>query len=450
MGKNGGQVLVGAILLLMIVLIIVPVMVMYVQNEARWSVKQGQNTNAFQLAEAAIDRGYQKVTESTATWKNKQAGQAITGFQFDTAYSELPGGSYAVSITSGPSSGVGSQVVTIIGIGRDALKKEVRALSVVYEHMPMNSSVYSGGAGSFGGTNEVEWGSVISRNAITVAAGTNHPQLYSAGNISGKDANASALPNTDSVQWWSYKSDIPEAPYLDFDAYKSSAIATGTCISESAADQALGCVNRSPSGCGGAWVGGNPGALNVDKHSCTAGNAACKGYTWYVNCPTAGFSITSSDNDYFIGSMIIIGNLTMAASAADGAPIANVPNTAWKQYGNDWAYYLAQFTQEAGCTPNLPAAFPGLTSQYRSPDACTKALNLVLIKGFMYVSGNATFATGGTVRILGSAYIAGTVNVNSGGYIIYFDRASAQALLTTRLVLARTSWQDVMRGWPLP
>ena len=72
MRKDKGQVLVGVIVFLLVLAVIVPAMVLYVQNEARWSVKQQQNTNAFQLAEAAIDIGYQKVTESTSTWASIQ------------------------------------------------------------------------------------------------------------------------------------------------------------------------------------------------------------------------------------------------------------------------------------------------------------------------------------------------------------------------------------------
>ena len=67
MKNRKAQVLLGVIVLLVVLAILIPTMVKYVQHEAKWSVKQGQNTNAFQLAEAAVDRGYQKIAESTAT-----------------------------------------------------------------------------------------------------------------------------------------------------------------------------------------------------------------------------------------------------------------------------------------------------------------------------------------------------------------------------------------------
>ncbi len=440
--KKKGQIMIGAILLLVILAVLVPAMVRYVQNEARWSTKQGQNSNAFQLAEAALDRGYQKVTESTNTWVTIQAGTQLTGFKFDTSYTELSGGSYAISITSGP----GSQVVTIVGVGRDKNQKEVRALQAVYANSPLGANaIQSGNTLSLSGSNEVEWGSVVSANQITIPVATNHPQFYSAANIVGKDSNGSTPPNTDSVQWYSYYSAIPPAPYIDFDFYKSSAIATGTCISESAADQALGCTNSGISACGASgWSGGG-------DHDCSTGAAskACKGYAWYINCPTNGITITSNNNSWLTGTMIVIGNLTVQASAASGTESPKLPQIAWKQYGNDWAYYLTNFGN--GCSPaenTVVPSFPGLTSSHLSPVACTKTLSNVLLHGFLYVSGNASFQSGGVARVIGGAYIVGSTSVAAGGYIVYSDPLVSQNLITTRLVLSRASWQDSLLGWP--
>ena len=74
MKRENGQVLVGVILIMLILAVLVPVMVLYTQNEAKWSVKQTQNMAAFQLAEGGIDRGYRKVSESTTTWAALMAG----------------------------------------------------------------------------------------------------------------------------------------------------------------------------------------------------------------------------------------------------------------------------------------------------------------------------------------------------------------------------------------
>src|SRR5579859_1920263 len=107
MRQQKGQVLVAAILLLMVITILIPVMVGYVQNESKWSVKEKENTTAFHLAEGSIDKAYQYVTSSTTTWKSIQNGNIQTGYAFDTAYTDMSGGSYTISISSGP----GTQMV---------------------------------------------------------------------------------------------------------------------------------------------------------------------------------------------------------------------------------------------------------------------------------------------------------------------------------------------------
>ena len=84
MKSRSGQVLIGVLLLLMVLMIIVPAMVVYVQHEAKWSGKESETTNAFQLAEAAVDRGYQKVTESTTTWQSFQSGTQTAGYHLDS------------------------------------------------------------------------------------------------------------------------------------------------------------------------------------------------------------------------------------------------------------------------------------------------------------------------------------------------------------------------------
>ncbi len=443
MKNEKGQVLAGVIALLLVLAIIVPVMVKYVQNEAKWSVKQTQNSNAFQLAEAAVDRGYQKVTESSATWNSIQAGTMPTGYKFDTAYTELTGGSYAISISSGPN----AKEVTIIGIGRDKGNREVRALRVVFVNTPLGgNAITSANSAMITGTNNVEWGSVASNQSISIGASINHPQFYSASSIPGKDSNGSSPPNTNSLQWWSYYSNIPTTPYLDFDFYRSSAIATGTCISETTTGIYTGCLNSGINACGSsAWAGGG-------DHECTSGTQkACKGYTWYFNCPTNGITFTSNNNTYLIGTVIVIGNLATEASAASGNYNASLPQTAWKQYGSDWAWYTGSFTLGGACANlSAPGTFPGLTSSYLSPSNATCPLAQVLVHGFLYVSGNAIFGTNGSGNTIihGSSYMVGNASVTAAGFRVFHDPTVAQNLVTTRIVLTRQSWADVVRGWP--
>lgn len=448
MKKEKGQVLVGVIALLVILAIVVPAMVRYVQSEAKWSVKQTQNSNAFQLAEAAVDRGYQKITESSGTWNAIQSGGAsaaavLGGYRFDSSYTELNGGSYAVGISSGSN----ANEVTVVGIGRDKANSEVRALRVVFLNSPFGgNAITSANSAIITGTNNVEWGSVASNQSISIPASINHPQFFSASSIPGKDANGALPPNTDGLQWWSYYPGVPAAPPLDFDFYRSSAIATGTCISETTTGIYAGCTNSGNDACGSSgWSGGG-------DHECVGGTEkACKGYTWFINCPTNGITFTSNSNTYLIGTVIVIGNITTQASAASGNYSAPLPRTAWKQYANDWAWYTGSFSLGGACV-NLaaPASFPGLNSSYLSPADATCALSQVLIHGFLYVSGNALIGSGGSGNTIihGSTYVVGTASVTAAGFRVFHDPAVSQNLFTTRIVLSRQAWGDVIRGWP--
>lgn len=421
MKNSKGQFLVGAILLLVVLAVLVPVMVLYVQNESRWSTKQGQNANAFQLAEAALDRGYQKVTESTNTWAGIQSGSAMTGYNFDTSYTDLPGGSYAISVTSGP----GSQVATIIGIGRDARKKEVRALQTVYANTPLGSNAIRSQSGvTISGTNvEVEWGSVAANSSIATL-GRNHPLFYSAAGITPQDANGSAPPNTDSRQWWSYMSNMPPSPYIDFAFYKSSAQASGTYYATT--------QNWAPP-CG-------------DAASCNTGK------TYYVD----GDLNVASPGIFVGGNLFVMGNLNLPnGRSGQGAPTIPLPPLAWKQYANDWAYYTAGGPACSiswnDTTPGRPATFPGANSSYKSDSTITVPFSTskVIVNGFLYVAGNMTQGGGGgQTVVVGSAYVLGNVTIGSNNVCVFRSDAASNNIVTTNLLLTRQSWQDVVRDWP--
>ena len=197
MKNRKGQILLGVIALLVVMAILIPAMVKYIQNESKWSEKERENINAFQLAESSVDRAYQKLVESTTTWAALKNGQIPAGFNFDTVYSDMDGGTYTISITSGP----GLEQATIIGVGRDKQKKETRALKVVYGNASISNSAILALQGiTLDGSNEqVEWGCVMAPGSID-PNGRNHPQFYSASSIIGKDENPAQL-NTDSLQW---------------------------------------------------------------------------------------------------------------------------------------------------------------------------------------------------------------------------------------------------------
>lgn len=413
MRNRKGQFLVGVLVLLAVLAIIVPVMVQYIRNEAMWSEKQSENTNAFQLAEAAVDRGYQKVCESTTTWNNIKKGLPIAGFNFDTVYTDMSGGTYTISITSGPL----TQQVTILTVGRDRYKKETRALRVIYGNSVMDDVSIAAAEGvTMNGNNiQVEWGAVTSPNAVSILNKT-YPSFWSAAGID-LDTNGPTPPNCDAPHcwWWhSYDSSLPPMPQIDFDAYKSSAIAEGT----------------DP--CGNAYY--QPG--NFSKN-CDSLN----GNTYYIEGNWTGFRSAIS------GNMIVLGNLTFSNGSQHtvGSYNATVPPTAWKQYCNDWEHYQDNYDPSVTST----VCFGNINNSTQRT-GLYKSINPA-IHGFMYVGGDLTLPNGGGSDDLvhGAVIVNGNADINSNSHCkIYYDPNVAADILTTKIYLTRVSWLDSKQKWP--
>lgn len=406
MKKSKGQILVGAILLLVVLAILIPAMVNYVKHETGQSEKERQNNNAFQLAEAAVDRGYQKIAESTTTWNRLMRGTIPAGFNFDTSYTELPGGAYTISICSGPS----TQQTTITGIGRDKRNKEIRALKVVFTNAIMaDTSIASASGVTMNGNNiEVEWGAVSSPRAVSILTKL-HPSFYSASSID-KDTNGSQIPNDDPYKWWwhSYYTALPPMPSIDFQSYIDSATADGKYYA---------------------------GDYNFTANDTT-------GRTYYIGGNTAGFASAIS------GNIIVRGNFDFSngKQATIGAYDAVVPTQAWKQYCNDWAYYRANFDPTP---PASPACFGNINNGYR---AYGKTFSISpAIKGLLYVGGNLTLPNGGGSSALlhGVIIVNGNADISSNSNCkIYYDPNAAATIRTTRVYLVRSSWVNSSSTWP--
>ncbi|MDD2806702.1 MAG: hypothetical protein PHV33_14215 [Elusimicrobiales bacterium] len=424
MKNRKGQLLLGVIAMLVVLAIVVPAMVKYIQNEVKWSEKQAQNSNAFQLAEGAVDRAYQKLVESTSTWKAVKDGLPLAGFNFDAVYSDLPGGTYTISISSGPD----LEQATILAVGRDKQSREARALKVVYANAAISQNAIRSLQGvSLSGSNEqVEWGSVLAPGSID-SNNRNHPQFYSASSIIGKDTSASP-PNTDSVQWWSYYPGIPQASSIDIDAYRSSATLDGTYYGSSQ-----------------TW-GSGPGSKCDNAVKCNTGK------TYFIE----GDLTVKSNGIYVGGNLIITGNLNLPnGRSGQGSPTIKMPRTAWKQYGNDWDYYKdggpACGESWNDTTPSLPDDFPGINDSYRSDENITMTVTSgkAITNGFIYVGGNITTGGGaGQSIFVGAAYVVGTVTLGSNNICFFYTDEAAKQILTTDVRLTRQSWLDSRQTWP--
>ena len=426
--SSRGQVLPLAIMLLLVLLVMVPLMVMFSQSEAKWSVKESQSTQAMHLAEAGIEKGYLKISMSTLTWVSLQSGgttarTALTNYNFDTSYSDVGSGTYSISITSGP----GTQEATIISVGRSKQTKEIRTIKAVYSNAPLGGiSIFAGKGAQIGGGVNVEWGGVVSPYSID-AASRNHPQFWSASSIISKDTDPNP-PNCDSpncCQWHSYYQGLPPAPTLDLNYYASSAAASN-------------CAGLSLSPGVATPVGSCYYAVSQTN---IKGSPTTQGQTIFIN----GDATIKSPGVDIVGNLLVTGNLNLPNGVwGNGSHTMNIPSDAWKQYCNDWGVYR-------GYDGGAPATFPGLSSSYAPTGLTYAGTGKTAVYGLLYVGGNFGGAGGGgQADIYGALYSVGSSSETSNsGVTFYYDADAAKNLQTTAIILSRVSWQDAQNyGWP--
>jgi len=223
-----GQLIISVIGILLFLMVIIPALIFWVNNQAKWSVKQQKTTTAFNLAEAAIDRGVWKLKSSTGTWDQASKGIVITGYNFDVVYKDIPNGEYRIKFSSGPN----PKEVTIYGEGKDLTSQEIRAIKAVYRNQVIPGAMISRGIITWANAFSAHWGPIMSHNNINItdanAAKDYFPRKFSRQVVQctigsyPRDQNGLNPPNTDNTEWWS-DYPVPDLPVLDFVALRSSA-----------------------------------------------------------------------------------------------------------------------------------------------------------------------------------------------------------------------------------
>ena len=410
--QSPGQISIGAMALLVGLMILGAAMVSYIVYESKWTVKEQKTTTAFQLAEAATERGYWEISQLSSPTANIP----IAGYNFDQEYNDLAGGAYAIQISSDSSSDI-----IITGIGRDNLKKETREIQSLYENGGGGKNAIVGGGGvDESGTNmHVEWGAIISQSSMTANSSRLHPSLWSSGEIAPFDTS-NTPPNCDSPNcwWWhAYDPNLPPMPSLNFNYYESLAQSEGV----------------SP--CGGSYYtnGNRSGSCND-----------LSGNTYYV---TGNW--TSFDGPV-AGNVIVLGDVTTPNGALSGTSInAAMPQNAWAQYCNDWSFYLTTYN-DTYAQSHYPSNCPGLSSSYLSSPSITYSISPA-VQGLLYVGGDFTGPNGGgnSVLVFGVLMVAGKVHLNSNSHVtIYYDANVGNNLKVTKTSYARVSWKEIQPVWP--
>lgn len=303
--NNSGQVLFAALGLLLTLSLFIPVLVQMSRDESHHAMHTQRDTQAFNLAETALDRGYQELILSTANWATISAGTAVPGFDFDTTYTTPEGGEYRI----GFSSGVGGHWIT--AVARDRSKKEVAGIRGKFTPSNLlNASIYAVDQVGVHGSANIEWGKVLSRNDIDTS-GALWPRFYSTGKVDPQDTNP-APANTDNRQYWAYYTNMPLFPSIDLNYYRNQATILGA----------------APADCGGSFykVG------NIDFRGCNGGGAGQNG-TWFIT-GNAKMKAGAGGN-YLIGEVVALGNFEMDGNGgAFKSETVPIPPMAWQEYGD--------------------------------------------------------------------------------------------------------------------
>lgn len=438
-----GQVLPLILIISVVLMILVPATVLWVQTEARQTVKEHRSTVAFNLAEAGIDRGMWKLKSSTATWDAAYGGIPIPGYNFDRTYSDVPGGYYRIKFST--SAGPGR--VAIIAEGKDASTEEIRSIRAVYRNQCIPGAMIAGGVLTWANAFSAQWGPIMAQNNINItdanAAKDYFPRKFSRqvvkSNSGGyaRDLNGLDPPNTDNVEWWS-DYDVPDLPIPDFTALRSSAAASGTlnvygCKKTGASwDKRSTCSSSGGGGGKHSRHFGNPWRHPKHLDQCV----------WYWDNDVELIGSTGNDGCGIYGTIIVRGNLTL--NVGDNyAYTGPVPSAAWQEYAK-----ITKTTGDTSAKNQYPAddGFQKNRSTFRFGNETWSGgpayYNTdVGIRGFVYVGGNLDIK--GPLDINGAVWVVGNVMKATGSErcVIFFD--DTLQLPSLNVVLVRESWKEI-------
>jgi hypothetical protein len=449
--------------------------VQWLQNDTKWAVKEQKATTAVGLAEAGIDRGTWKLQSSTTTWASAYAGGIIPGYNFDTTYSDVPGGTYRIKFIAGA-----GNLLTIWAEGRDSVNRETRSIQEVVKNQTIYSGMMSGGNITWARGLVLFWGPIIAQGNITLADDfvgvLAFPRKFAKGTVIGspsypRDVNGLTPPNTDNVEWWSAYSGVPNVPILDFTSLRSSAAATGTL-------NVYGCKNSTLHGALPGVAGPAPWDLRGSCSSSGSHNGHFgdstnyiiqnldpnKDYVWYwdgdvtLSGAFCGSSPCSPGQSTSLrGTVIVRGNLTID-TPGDFVYTGHVPPNAWQEENK---LLMSPVTFDTAGTREYPADTglhtSGATFNFGTDTWCQPGSGscswktTVGIRGLTYVGGTLTIIN--YMDFHGAVWVNGGVNASGGDAthfcgVFYDDTLSVPAL---NVILLRQSWTEVapsQTAWP--
>jgi hypothetical protein len=409
--NNKGFALVITILILVIMSILVPAMIWWSTQDSKSSVAKMHSDRALHLAEAAVDRGYWKLIESSENF-TLTATQPLTNYNFDKVYTDMDTGLYTIKISSDP---VSSNKRIIEGIGYVPSQGIVRKIKAVYINQTTSThSIYANHSIYLGGAVRVHWGPVMAGVSIDTHNAT-YPRFYSGGSIDPYDMDPSP-PNTDDLQWWSYY-EVPPMTSIDLDYYKMEAQNAGS----------------PPYTCGTSYY--------IEGNKSFKGCHDSSGNVYYVTGDVR-FRAGAGGN-FIVGDVIALGDITIQGSGGGvGSYDATIPSKAWEEYGADWSQYLTY-------DPTAPATYEEAVSSGYEAVSKTYHIDNVVIHGMLFVGGSMGLTGGGNAVVHG-LIMSSNDSVESGSnFDLYFDDTISIQAQTSGTNLTQESWEEISNAsWP--
>lgn len=436
---ESGQVLVGVIAILLVIAVFMPMVVEYVRHEARWATKQKRTTSAFHLAEAGLDRGYWKLTETDQNWTDAKEGTVITGYNDDVEYTDVEGGRYKIRFSTGPQSGE----VTVRAKGRDTSTNEMRVIEAVYTKAAINAGLQVEGGMDYRPNMKVHWGPVVNFTSINQSPSDYYPRKYSKGQIVGRDTVNNSV-NTDNVEYWAFNTDLGDPPQVDLDYYKAKAKASRVLV-----DNGIGQITRnaggttlavaSPTG-SGYFITSENGNVGL-KFDDASGNNAPNAYyfqnsTSVIYIDGSAGQITKMMSKSFLNlEALIVAGHSLDCNADDFDNFgATIPLKANEEY----------LDNTHGPTTPLTYWTNEFSAIWNTADRCCYDLDNMAGRGFFYVGEDMSNAGGGTIFV-GVVDVIGTITMNT--VTIYYDSAVASGIKLKAGTPRRISWKEVKTSW---
>lgn len=435
---------------MLVLVIVIGALVRWIQHDTNMAVKTQKNITSSNFAEAGIDRAIWKLQSTTTTWKSASVGTVLTGYNFDTTYTDVPGGKYRIRITSGPS----AYQVTITAEGRDLANKETRSLQMVVQNQTIPGPILTGGQLNDGGTFEIHWGPEVAQGNIVLsgsAADRYFPRKFSKGAVIGtstypRDTNGITPPNTDNQEWWS-SYPVSNMPQLDFTTLRASAAANGTLNYYNGFSSSHTYTGYSGSGhtCNTAGTSSTHASPhNTHFADCNHHPLSKQNLIWYwdgnVNF-TGGDNLSGHSNGLY-GTVIVRGNMTIETED-NYSYVATVPSTAWMEYQKIDTSASNQYPSDTGYHVNSTTF--SLGGQTWTGGPASGAYTDVGFRGFIYVGGNFTIVNDALGDFAGALWVVGNVtNNNTGEFsLIFYDQSIGNNLPTLNVILERQSWKEV-------